>query len=175
MSAPGINEIASTTQRNRTMPIGPTRTKAQKQNVVHQEMHEFKHGNLHSGSKTGPKVKSRKQAVAIALKTAGLSNKGAHQPHPATNPGDYDNEAHPGADYKRKGEEFKPGANRSMDAAPRDQEHRDVDRGVGMQPVQNMATRPPPMNAHGFGHGEAQRRGALRLSGNPGAHRIGAK
>jgi hypothetical protein len=30
-------------------------------------MHEFKHGELHSGSKTGPKVKSRKQAVAIAL------------------------------------------------------------------------------------------------------------
>lgn len=30
-------------------------------------MHEFKHGGLHSGSKKGPKVKSRKQAIAIAL------------------------------------------------------------------------------------------------------------
>jgi Family of unknown function (DUF6496) len=30
-------------------------------------MHEFKHGQLHSGSKKGPKVKSRKQAIAIAL------------------------------------------------------------------------------------------------------------
>jgi hypothetical protein len=30
-------------------------------------MHEFKHGTLHSGSKKGPKVKSRKQAIAIAL------------------------------------------------------------------------------------------------------------
>lgn len=30
-------------------------------------MKEFKAGRLHSGSKTGPKVKSRKQAVAIAL------------------------------------------------------------------------------------------------------------
>ena len=30
-------------------------------------MHEFKHGQLHSGSKTGPKVKNRKQAVAIGL------------------------------------------------------------------------------------------------------------
>jgi hypothetical protein len=30
-------------------------------------MHEFKEGKLHSGSKKGPKVKSRKQAVAIAL------------------------------------------------------------------------------------------------------------
>lgn len=30
-------------------------------------MHEFKHGQLHSGSKKGPKVKSRKQAIAIGL------------------------------------------------------------------------------------------------------------
>jgi len=36
-------------------------------------MHEFKKGTLHSGSKKGPKVKSRKQAVAIALNQAGLS------------------------------------------------------------------------------------------------------
>jgi len=30
-------------------------------------MSEYKHGTLHSGSKKGPKVTSRKQAVAIAL------------------------------------------------------------------------------------------------------------
>ena len=30
-------------------------------------LHEFKTGTLHSGSPTGPKVKSRKQAIAIAL------------------------------------------------------------------------------------------------------------
>ena len=34
---------------------------------VEKTMHEFKHGTLHSGSKKGPKVKSRKQAQAIAL------------------------------------------------------------------------------------------------------------
>jgi Family of unknown function (DUF6496) len=28
-------------------------------------MHKYKHGKLHSGSKKGPKVKSRKQAIAI--------------------------------------------------------------------------------------------------------------
>lgn len=32
-----------------------------------QVMHKFKEGTLHSGSKKGPKVKSRKQAVAIML------------------------------------------------------------------------------------------------------------
>lgn len=30
-------------------------------------MHEFKHGQLHSGSSTGKVVKSRKQAIAIAM------------------------------------------------------------------------------------------------------------
>ena len=39
-------------------------------------MHEYKHGILHSGSKKGPKVSSRKQAIAIALSEAGLSKKG---------------------------------------------------------------------------------------------------
>lgn len=35
--------------------------------VMHTEMHEFKEGKLHSGSKHGPKVTSRKQAIAIGL------------------------------------------------------------------------------------------------------------
>jgi len=30
-------------------------------------MHEFKEGELHSGSKSGPRVTNRKQAIAIAL------------------------------------------------------------------------------------------------------------
>jgi hypothetical protein len=34
---------------------------------VQKVMGEFKRGSLHSGSKKGPKVTSRKQAVAIAL------------------------------------------------------------------------------------------------------------
>ena len=38
-------------------------------------MHEYKHGTLHSGSKHGPKVTSRKQAVAIAMHEAGMSRK----------------------------------------------------------------------------------------------------
>src|ERR1700757_3954455 len=35
--------------------------------VMHTEMSAFKHGELHSGSKHGPVVKSRKQAIAIGL------------------------------------------------------------------------------------------------------------
>lgn len=30
-------------------------------------MHRYKHGKLHSGSKKGPKVKNRKQAIAIMM------------------------------------------------------------------------------------------------------------
>lgn len=50
------------------MPIiANPKTKAQKKAVVKQEMHEFKHGTLHSGSTKGPVVKNRKQAIAIAM------------------------------------------------------------------------------------------------------------
>ena len=34
---------------------------------VEKTLHEYKHGKLHSGSKHGPVVHSRKQAIAIAL------------------------------------------------------------------------------------------------------------
>lgn len=37
---------------------------------VSKVMREFKDGTLHSGSKTGPKVTNRKQAIAIALSEA---------------------------------------------------------------------------------------------------------
>jgi ribosomal protein L21E len=44
------------------------------QKKVGKVMKEFKSGKLHSGKK-GPVVKSRKQAIAIALSEAGMSKK----------------------------------------------------------------------------------------------------
>jgi len=40
-------------------------------------MGEFKRGSLRSGSKSGPKVKSRKQAIAIAMNEARRNEKPA--------------------------------------------------------------------------------------------------
>lgn len=62
-------------------PVGPllamkkggmTKTAAAK---IPKVMSEFKSGDLHSGSKTGPVVKSRKQAVAIAMSEARQADK----------------------------------------------------------------------------------------------------
>jgi hypothetical protein len=51
-------------------------------------MHKFKHGKLHSGSKKGKKVKSRKQAIAIMMsekrneaKHGGKYKHGKHMKH----------------------------------------------------------------------------------------------
>ena len=44
-----------------------------------QVLSEFKRGRLHSGSKRGPKVKSRRQAIAIMLAERRKEGKGGSQ------------------------------------------------------------------------------------------------
>jgi hypothetical protein len=58
------------------MPARKPKTKAAKREAVREVMHEYKAGTLHSGSKSGPKVKKRKQAIAIALSESGQSRRG---------------------------------------------------------------------------------------------------
>lgn len=49
------------------MPVGPTRTKAEKRKVAGTEMKKFAKGELHSGSPNGPTVTNPAQARAIAM------------------------------------------------------------------------------------------------------------
>jgi hypothetical protein len=50
-------------------------TKKGKMAKVSKVMKEFSAGKLHSGSKKGPVVTSKKQAIAISLSEAGMSKK----------------------------------------------------------------------------------------------------
>lgn len=49
--------------------------KSAKQKKIKKVMHEWKEGELHSGSKKGPMVTNQKQAVAIALSEARKAGK----------------------------------------------------------------------------------------------------
>lgn len=49
--------------------------KKAKKKRMKDEMHKFKEGDLHSGSKTGPVVTNPKQAIAISLSESGQSKK----------------------------------------------------------------------------------------------------
>ena len=53
------------------MPLSGSR-----QDKIRQVMHEYKRGQLRSGSKHGPRVSSRKQAIAIALNQARQGKRG---------------------------------------------------------------------------------------------------
>jgi hypothetical protein len=46
-----------------------------KQKKISKVMREYKAGTLNTGSKKGPIVTSKKQAIAIALSQAGMSKK----------------------------------------------------------------------------------------------------
>lgn len=52
---------------------------AKGQSGVRQEMHKFKEGALHSGSKSGPVVTDPKQAIAIAMSEAGMGKRMARR------------------------------------------------------------------------------------------------
>ena len=55
--------------------LGKSAPKKKKRARMKTEMHKFKTGTMHSGSKKGPKVKSRRQAIAIALSESGQSRR----------------------------------------------------------------------------------------------------
>jgi hypothetical protein len=63
-------------------------SKSAKMEKMHKVMGEFKEGKLRSGSKKGPPVKSRKQAIAIGMKQSGQSKDNpGHKKAKKDNPG----------------------------------------------------------------------------------------
>ena len=74
--------------------------------TVERVLHEFKQGELRTGRGKGPKVKDRKQAIAIALQESGSTNRQSPsrgQGAPRRDGGSRDRgEARPGA-HSRKG------------------------------------------------------------------------
>jgi uncharacterized protein DUF6496 len=79
------------------MPIKIPHTPAERQGVVKTEMHKFGEGALHSGSADGPVVSNPKQAIAIGLSEAGLSNRKPHGFGHKSLAGPHRVSGHPGA------------------------------------------------------------------------------
>jgi len=72
---PDFNEDGEITRADVLIGRGVIKKAKGGQAKVKKVMKEFKKSELHSGKK-GPVVKSRKQAIAIALSEAGMSKKG---------------------------------------------------------------------------------------------------
>lgn len=71
-----VQEDALCMQKGILMPIlKKSAPKKAKKKRVKEEMHKFKEGELHSGSKSGPVVTNPKQAIAISLHEAGITRK----------------------------------------------------------------------------------------------------
>lgn len=77
---PVLNRLAAAANAQPQMPVAPASAPAAPMGLkkggaakMSKVMGEFKSGKLHSGSKKGPAVTSRKQAIAIALSEAGKS------------------------------------------------------------------------------------------------------
>ena len=71
---PDLNKDGKVTFKDVLIGRGVVKKAKGGQVKVGKVMKEFKAGKLHSGKK-GPVVKSRKQAIAIALSEAGMSKK----------------------------------------------------------------------------------------------------
>ena len=54
-------------------------------------------------------------------------------------------------------------------------EHVEIGPDIHRGRVAHSFDRPSAKGSHGYGHGAGQRSGALRLSGDRGAHRIGKR
>lgn len=157
---------------------------------MHQEMHEFKHGKLHSGSKSGPVVKDRAQAIAIAMSESGQSKKGHHMKDVKKDDSYKDNSNDKGYECAEHQAELIKQHGTSVHKQHEDTPHEKQGDGheMGFPDHEAGADDMPGLGsgkahsfpahkgeAHGFGHSSGQKHGHHRHSGHPGGHRIGHK
>ena len=153
------------------MPDKTPRTKAEKQSAVHTVMNEFSKGKLRSGSKKGPVVKNPAQAKAIAMSESGQSKP------------DYDRKAHfkgnPGfpsdPEAKSPPETYAKHESREQEVMGAGYKEHEAAERKSYSPGGTAFSMPRASGAHGFGHTGSQKQGHHRMSGHPGAHRIGKK
>lgn len=102
---------------------------------VEKVMSEFKNGTLHSGSKHGPKVTSRDQAVAIAMNEAGKTKKSREDAMPK------DNNVGRGSPrgYPQERQKYNEHCDYKMDYADEDMETEDYDPGDGKVDPNDMS------------------------------------
>jgi hypothetical protein len=156
--------------------------------VMKTEMHKFKAGTLHSGSKSGPKVKSRKQAVAIGMSEA-RKRPGLGGPDPIERSVAAADVALPhqvaGRHYDGGFVEYLPRAAQNVDKAPKkhgpypaplNPTHRLVNiKEPAYEPWEPPTHHVERATAHGYGHRDGQQHGHLRMSGDSRAHQIGKR
>jgi Family of unknown function (DUF6496) len=134
-------------------------------------MHEFKEGKLHSGSKEGPEVHSRAQAIAIGLseerKVKEKTHHEGYEPHVEH---EHSNHGHPGHHLRMKEEGHRVGSSHEQHEHEPMEHYKSPDMHGHPGSHAGMGTK-----SHGFGHGVSMRKGPMRMSGHPGAHRIGGK
>jgi hypothetical protein len=128
-------------------------------------------------------TKTKRQAN-LAKIGAKFGGKHASQPHPKTNPGPYDTEAHSNNYHGQNAEAVGAKSDNFQDYSQPTNEERGVtvaqDTGGAVHHPNFPSTAhkfapPAAAGAHGFGHGAHQRSGPLRNSGVKGAHRVGKR
>lgn len=156
--------------------------------VMHTEMSKFKQGTLHSGSKSGPKVTNRKQAIAIGLNEA-RRRPGHGGPDPIERSVAAADVMLPhqvaGRHYDEGFVEYMPRAAKNIDRAPKKEGAYPAPLNPTHRLVKIKDPYPEPWEppthhveratSHGYGHRDHQQEGHLRNSGDSRAHRIGKR
>lgn len=139
--------------------------------VMHTEMSKFKQGTLHSGSRKGPTVKNRKQAIAIGLSESGQSKydrSSHHEGNPGFNRSEKVKSPSPLTHLPPKQSAVGSGQHANIPASSHEQRTK-----VTFNPGGNCLNRGSGNSGTPFRG--TNKSGVLRVSGAQGAHQVGKR